>query len=349
LTWWLSELAGLAPPQLMWLVGKQDHTAAVLEVSADDIALVLPRRGTSHPLRVPLSGCDEPTMRARIHAVTRHRRIGNAVTVRLDPGLILETSVTLPVSAEPSLRAVLQHQLDRLVPVPARDVCFEYRLAPRMPAAKELTVNLLIATRASIDRALALAKAGGLNPRQVVAAGDANRREAPIVLWRAGRQGAESPWHRRLRYGMEAAAIVLALSTYGLYVYRLDMVRNELQEQIGQAARQAEAARHLSQQIADTTDAVQQVQRRYQEVPPLRLLNELTTLVPDSSWITQLVVRNRSVEIVGYSPRATDLIPRFEGSALFEGPQFRAPITLAPDGKGERFDLTFAIRPEQSP
>jgi len=348
-SWWLNELAGLVPARLMWLVGKQDHAATVLEVAADDIALVLPQRGASHPIRVPLGGCDEQTMRARIHAVMRHRRIGNAVTVRLDPALILETSVTLPVSAERSLRAVLQHQLDRLVPLPARDVCFEYRLAPRMPAAKELTAHLVIATRAGIDRALALARAGGLNPRLVVAPGNAQRREPPIVLWQAGRQRAESVLHRRLQHGLEVATLVLTLSAYGLYVHRLDQIRDRLQEEIGEATRAATAARNLSQRIAEANDAVTLVQRRWQEVPPLRLLNELTGLVPESSWVAQLIMRNRTVEIIGYSPRATDLIPRIESSALFEKPQFRAPITLSPDGKGERFDLTFEVRPEQSP
>ena len=50
------------------------------------------------------------------------------------------------------------------------------------------------------------------------------------------------------------------------------------------------------------------------------------------------------MEILGTAPRATDLIGLVEGSALFEKPAFRAPITLAPDGRGERFELSFTVR-----
>jgi hypothetical protein len=33
-----------------------------------------------------------------------------------------------------------------------------------------------------------------------------------------------------------------------------------------------------------------------------------------------------------------------EHSALFRNPRFRSPITLAPDGKREHFDLTFETK-----
>ncbi len=346
LTWWLSELAELVPPRLMTFIGRTDHTALLLEVATGDAALVSPASAAFPAQRIPLHDSDERVLRARVQAATRQRRLGSDVTVRLQPGLVLESTVTLPASAEPTLRAVLQHQLERLVPLPARELCFDYRLAPRAPMAKELTAQVYIARRADIDRGLALAKACGLTPRQVIAAGAA---EAPVVLWRAGRQQADASRHRRLRHALEAAAIVLALGAYGLHVYRLDQVRDQLQQDIIEATRLAAAARQLGQQVAETSEAVTLVQRRAREMAPLRLLNELTQLVPETTWLTQLAVRNRSVEIVGYSPRATDLIPRLENSALFEKPQFRAPITLSPDGKGERFDLTFELRPEPSP
>ena len=43
---------------------------------------------------------------------------------------------------------------------------------------------------------------------------------------------------------------------------------------------------------------------------------------------------------------ASDLVSRVEGSAMFNNPRFRSPITLAPDGKSERFDLSLDIKPE---
>ena len=84
-------------------------------------------------------------------------------------------------------------------------------------------------------------------------------------------------------------------------------------------------------------------QRR--ETAALGVIDLLTRMVPLDSWLTRLSIRGREVEIAGYSPHASDLVARVEASAIFRNPQFRSPITLAPDGKSERFDLTFEIRP----
>ena len=38
-----------------------------------------------------------------------------------------------------------------------------------------------------------------------------------------------------------------------------------------------------------------------------------------------------------------DLISRIENHDLFYDPKFRSPITMSPDGKGERFDVSFDV------
>ena len=74
------------------------------------------------------------------------RRTSNAVIIRLDQSAILESSVTLPLNAERSLRPILQNQLERLVPLPADQVEFEYQIVARSPTAKTLAVRLIVAT-----------------------------------------------------------------------------------------------------------------------------------------------------------------------------------------------------------
>jgi general secretion pathway protein L len=115
---------------------------------------------------------------------------------------------------------------------------------------------------------------------------------------------------------------------------------------LASAKQKAAAAQALGREVKQTNDALAFFESRRNEVPPLRLLAELTKLVPLDSWLTELAVRGRNVEISGYAPRATDLIARVDGSAMFEKPQFRSAITLSPDDKGERFDLSFGIKPE---
>jgi general secretion pathway protein L len=346
-SWWLGELAQLVPHQLLRLFGRPGDPNSVLQFGAREPVLVVSDRRQASPIVLPLAGFGEHERRMRIQSVLRSHRADDTVAVSLDRSLVFETSIDLPLAAEGSLQAILQHQIERLVPLSTAETCFAFRIVARMPAAGMLKVRLVIVKNETIEAGLAAAGAAGLDPRLVIApqAEESAPRDR-VVLWRADSVLAEATGRRRLRHALEIAAIVFALLAYGLYVHRLDRIRDDLQARIDHAKPVAAAVQSLAQRVGETNEALAFFQSRRNEVWPLAILDELTRLVPTDSWVKQLVVRGRMVEIDGNSPRATDLVSRVESSALFANPRFRSPITLSPDGKSERFDLSFDIRPE---
>lgn len=339
--WWTAELAAMAPPRLLGLLAPSEQSGPVLEIGRDDTTLLLPPRGGSAPSRLPLGQDDPAALRARVRAALRHHRSGGAATIRLDPSLVLETTLSLPVQAEGRLQPILAHQIEQLVPLPAHEVAFAWRIGPRVPGARTMTVHLAIVTRAAMDRALVVARDVGLVPRRIVT----QEAAAPaLVLWRANRGQALSGRQRAILRGLEAATVVALVAAFGMYVHRLDTVRTTLREDLAAATRLAGATRELGRQVTRSQEALALLDARLARPAPLRVLDELTGLVASPAWISQLRLRGDTVEITGVAPRATDLIARIEASSLFERPQFRAPITLSPDGRGERFDLSFGIR-----
>ena len=59
----------------------------------------------------------------------------------------------------------------------------------------------------------------------------------------------------------------------------------------------------------------------------LRLLEQLTKLLPDGTWLQELHISEESVEINGYSNHAAELVPPLENSPYFTQVEFTAPIT----------------------
>jgi general secretion pathway protein L len=59
----------------------------------------------------------------------------------------------------------------------------------------------------------------------------------------------------------------------------------------------------------------------------LRMLKQLTKLLPDDTWLQQLQISEDSVEIVGYSNHAAELVQPLENSPYFTQVEFTAPIT----------------------
>jgi general secretion pathway protein L len=334
------------------LFGKPGDPASVLQVGDGELALLLADRRRPNPIVVPLTGYGDHERRLRIQAVLRSHRASSAVTVRLDRSLVFETAIELPLSAEGSLAAILRHQIERLVPLPSAEASFAWRVASRSAFANTLKVDLVIARTATINRALATAAAGGLDPRLVAAPepqSSSHPAAEPMALWQAGRGRGETPALRRLRHGIEIAAIVLVLAAYGLHVHRLDQIRTDLQAQIGRERPVAAAVQSLAQQVERAGAELAFFRGRRQDPSPLAVLDALTRLMPTDSWVKELSVHGRTIEISGFSPHAADLVARIESSATFENPQFRSPITLAPDGKSERFDLSLDAKRGSKP
>jgi len=58
----------------------------------------------------------------------------------------------------------------------------------------------------------------------------------------------------------------------------------------------------------------------------LHMLQQLTKLLPDGTWLQELNISEDTVDINGYSNHAADLPPPLEKSPYFTQVEFTAPI-----------------------
>jgi hypothetical protein len=161
-SWWLAELAQLVPHRLLRLFGRPGEPISVLQFGGREPVLLVSNRRRATPIVLPLGGFGELERRTRIQAVLRSHRADETVAVSLDPSLVFETSIDLPLAAEGSLQPILQYQIERLVPLSSAETCFAYRIIARMPAAAMLRVRLIIAKNTTIEAGLGAARAAGL-------------------------------------------------------------------------------------------------------------------------------------------------------------------------------------------
>jgi general secretion pathway protein L len=66
---------------------------------------------------------------------------------------------------------------------------------------------------------------------------------------------------------------------------------------------------------------------------------ELARVLPDSSFLTDLVVKDSTVSISGYSAAASSIIVALEGSVMFDQASFTAPVVKVPGTTGDRFAI----------
>jgi Tfp pilus assembly protein PilN len=73
------------------------------------------------------------------------------------------------------------------------------------------------------------------------------------------------------------------------------------------------------------------------------LLKELTVLIPKDAWLTRVRVSEKQVNIEGYAPSATVLVPKLESSPYFEKVEFASPTYRDPKLNQDRFQIKMEI------
>jgi general secretion pathway protein L len=103
---------------------------------------------------------------------------------------------------------------------------------------------------------------------------------------------------------------------------------------------EAEAAQVLQDEIshmaAESRLFVEQKQKRPSVI---EILNELSRILPDNTWLQRLEMKNAKVTIQGISADASALIELIETSSLFRNTTFQSPIVQDPRSGRYRFQI----------
>jgi general secretion pathway protein L len=174
--------------------------------------------------------------------------------------------------------------------------------------------------------------------------------DGPVALDASGLgELVRTRWRDRLRRGMFttvlAASVVMGLATFIHAQWRYGSSAAQLDAEIEALSAEVKVVRALSEERRRRVEQIQSVRaQREQAVPLASILDELTRLVPDDSWISDLAIEGTEVSFSGISPSAAGLISTLDASPLFSGPTFTAPVTKSPDAQGgERFAIAMKL------
>lgn len=348
--WWGRELAGLVPGFVRRALSG-DRGEAIFAFDGDTLVLARRIGGREQSLgTVALAGRSQREVRHEAR-----RRLGRldpdraTVVLRLPAGRVLLKSIELPFAAEENLREVVAFEMDRRTPFKAGDVYYDQRVAARDAKAQRLEVDLAVAPRRVVHEALAEAARWRLWPDRIEVPGDKRAGETPLDLMPPRERGG-SGLARALRAALVTTALGLLAATLLIPLDHQRQVAGHLREQARMARAEAQAADSLRAEIERRLAGGRGVVERRLATPlALAVLDELTALMPDDSWAFQVQLRDREVQLHGYSPTAAQLIGRFEQSARLSDVRFRSPVTRDPRVGLERFHLSARVEAEVAP
>tara|TARA_Y100001960_G_scaffold267921_1_gene292504 strand:- start:1609 stop:3087 length:1479 start_codon:yes stop_codon:yes gene_type:complete len=94
--------------------------------------------------------------------------------------------------------------------------------------------------------------------------------------------------------------------------------------------------------IQQYVDILNKIDRQYPAKLPI--LNNLSQSLPKDSWLTNIKIKKGELEIKGFSPAASKLVPLIEKSPRFKKARFAGAITR--ESTGEKFTIRAKLEPK---
>lgn len=141
-----------------------------------------------------------------------------------------------------------------------------------------------------------------------------------------------------------AAGLAAVLSS-GVYIVAtddLDTARQEISKKISVRRAALSAKRGLA-----ASSAAQLLQeRKLKTTSSVIVLEALSQILPDHTYVTELRIEGDKVQITGVTADAPSLIGLIEQSPHFTSATFFGPTTQTPGDPGERFHIEAHVKPD---
>ncbi|MEE4304817.1 MAG: PilN domain-containing protein [Wenzhouxiangella sp.] len=347
LKWWRGELAGLFPRSLrermipprpqLWLVPQ-----------AEDRRFTVWAGGDSPDLRDTFGASEDAgLLRDRWQELLGGFEDGQPeIRLCLPPEDMLHCPVELPLAVESNLTESLRYQLDQVTPFSADQVYFDYDIVERDAEHGRLKIDLRLATRSRVDALRERLSAIGIRPHAIdCLGGDAGHPDCEgfnmLPL-------AERPRHvyRRARINwLLASGLVLVLAVVmveSLFLHQRTVDR--LQSEVDALRGEADQVLALQRELQDALAAANFLaERRRRQPVSVEVLDEVTRILPDDIWLTQMQMRGNELMIQGLADQSQRLIELINESALLAEAEFRGSVSIDPGSGRERFNAEARI------
>jgi general secretion pathway protein L len=364
--WWLSELAPLVPRATRAALRRR-RMRPVFAFEGDTATLWVPTsRATEIVMepRVPivLSGdAAAAAGRAAIDSLAGTASAGSTaprVVIALPGRQTLRRTLSLPAALEENLKQALAYDLDRHTPFKADELYFDAAIVGRDTARGEIRVDLAAARRAVVDQALQAVEGWGGQVVAVVPDDPAIASASRLNLLPEDRRLAAGSWRRWQVLAPIGLLAAIALIGLALPIWQKREYAIALGRQVDAARAQAAVSEGVRTELERLTSEYNfALERKYAYPPTVQVLDEITKLLPDDTWLTQMELKTssrgkdaqRELMLRGESGNAGRLITLFEESKVFAQAAPRSPTTKIQPGPGEIFDLVAQLRPLPAP
>jgi Tfp pilus assembly protein PilN len=162
------------------------------------------------------------------------------------------------------------------------------------------------------------------------------------LITRGVRAGAQTPFWLTipLLLGLMALTAFYWITPVQIETQRLALIDKQITQKKGEV-KKVEVLKKEIDAVTKERNIISDFKNSRQMA--IGLLKELTEIIPKDAWLTRVRVSEKQVNIEGYAPSATLLVPKLEASPSFEKVEFASPTYRDPKLNQDRFQIKMEI------
>ena len=333
-SWWSAELIATLPAATREAIANTNKRVVVSMIDAEWVFTSGNNSRTETIARLPIDATERPdVLPAQV----------SEFVFSLPTEKVLRRTLTLPLAAEENLREVLGFEMDRQTPFALHQVYYDYRITGRHTATNTITVDLVVSPRSIVDEFRTAMQKLDVPPDTVTTEDD-NGEVLPVNLLPVPMRPTRQFSIPRLNTLLMTAGIMLLVVALALppLLHRSEIAL--LEDEISVAETLGQSGLELQRDVERITKTSEFLtEKKRSSVMVLQILEEVSRVLPDNTWLTRFDVNESEVQLQGQSTSAADLIQLLESSTLFKDARFRSPVVQVPRTDKERFHLSVQL------
>ncbi len=339
---WRDELGQLVREKFV-LFGGQDRRQTVLHINTSEVLVCQTANGVSEDIaQISRNDGNDKSHLVELSRVVARFELSKDVFIVLPQDSVLRPKLTMPYARRTALASALRYEIERLSPIDPSELYYDFASSGK-PNSGMAELELRIVRKALVDESAQLCRAAGLAVAGFYFEND--DRLADWQLFPVDRRALFRTLARRFGLAILGglAAFLLVALLIASYA-RQASATGALADAVADAGMQAARVERLQQTIDRTSADLTLAARQKQSPLFIAVLRELTQIIPDNTWITELTMEGSKIRIQGASSAASDLIGLIDHSSQFSNAQFEAPLVHDATTNVDRFDLSFSVR-----
>jgi general secretion pathway protein L len=235
--------------------------------------------------------------------------------------------------------------MDRHTPFKADQACADFHILRRDVQNNRMELEIAVVPRDVVERAVSQLAGWGVAPVMATMLAQGALNERYNLLPQVSRPKSATYLSRR-NAGLLALLLVLAAGALLLPVVMKREAVLQLMPLVERAKKAAETTDNLHKKLDALAAQHNFLLERKRTAPVLVVLfDELTRTLPDDTWVQQLDLKGKELQIMGETGSSSKLIGFMEQSKILRETNFRSPLTKGQKPNSERFHLVTEVKP----